>query len=124
MWLNIESDETSVHIIWDSFSRQLTQDHPEIGHRLDSGFSPQRGLQERVIDLLEEWASLSSKILVIDDYHFANLPELDSLIDGLVRKVYRPAYFNHTQNRPAINVEEQTEGYCHQLKSSLLNCLT
>ena len=122
VWLNIESDETSVHIIWDSFSRQLTQDHPEIGHRLSSlGFPLNAAYRERVIDLLEEWASLSSKILVIDDYHFANLPELDSLIDRLVRKSIPGLHILIIpRTRPAINVEElKLKGYCHQLKSSL-----
>ena len=121
VWLNVESDETSAHIIWDSLTRQLAQNKPEIGDGLNAlGFPVSAAHRDRVFDLLEEWTYLTSKVLVIDDYHFVNVPELDILIEKLVRKRITGLHILIiSRTRPAINIEElKLKGYCHQLKSS------
>jgi LuxR family maltose regulon positive regulatory protein len=122
VWLNVESDETSAHIIWNSLTRQFAENEPEIGGRLNTlGFPFSAVDRDRIFDLLEEWTYRTSKVLVIDDYHFANLPELDMLIDKLVRKKITGLHLLViSRTRPAINIEElKLKGYCHQPKSSL-----
>ena len=122
VWLNVESDETSAHIIWDSLTRQFAENEPEIAERLNAlGFPVSAADRGRIFDLLEEWTYLTSKVLVIDDYHFANLQQLDLLIEKLVRQRITGLYILiMSRTRPAINIQElKLKGYCYQLKSSL-----
>jgi LuxR family maltose regulon positive regulatory protein len=122
VWLNVESEETSAHIIWDSLTRQFAQNEPEIGNRLNAlGFPDSAAYRGRIVDLIEEWTYLKSKVLVIDDYHFANSPELDLLLEKLVRKRITGLHLLViSRTRPAINIQElKLKGYCNQLKSSL-----
>ncbi len=122
VWLNVESDETSAHIIWNSLTRQFAEKEQEIGGRLNTlGFPASAAHRDRIFDLLEEWTYLTSKVLVIDDYHFASLPELDMLIEKLVRKRITGLHLLvMSRTRPAINIEElKLKGYCCQLKSFL-----
>lgn len=122
IWLNVESDETSAHIIWNSLTRQFAEYDPKIGGQLNAlGFPVGASHRDRIFDLLEEWTYLTSKVIVIDDYHFANLPELDMLLEKLVRKRITGLHLLViSRTRPAINIEElKLKGYCHQLKSSL-----
>ncbi|MFX4262444.1 LuxR C-terminal-related transcriptional regulator [Pelotomaculum propionicicum] len=122
VWLNVESDETSAHIIWNSLTRQFAENEPEIGARLNAlGFPASASHRDRVFDLIEEWTYLKNKVLVVDDYHFANLPELDMLLEKLVRKRITDLHLLIiSRTRPEINIEDlKLKGYCHQLKSSL-----
>ncbi|MEG3071817.1 MAG: hypothetical protein RQM92_14145 [Candidatus Syntrophopropionicum ammoniitolerans] len=122
VWLNVESDEASAHIIWNSLTRQFADHDPKIGGQLNAlGFPAGASHRDRIFDLIEEWAYLTSKVLVIDDYHFANSPELDMLLEKLVRKRITGLHLLViSRTRPAINIEElKLKGYCCQLKSSL-----
>ena len=70
---------------------------------------------------MEELACPVKKILVIDDYHFANAPQLDLLLEQFVRRRISGLHLMILyRTRPAINVQElKLKGYCHQLRSSL-----
>lgn len=122
VWLSVESDETSVHSIWDSLTRQFAQYDSEIGGRLNAlGFPLSAADRDRVIDLIEEWMYMTSKILVIDDYHFANAPELDIILEKIVRRRIDGLHLLIiSRRRPVMNIQElKLKGYCYQLKSSL-----
>lgn len=122
VWLNVESDEASAHIIWNSLTRQFAEYEPKIGGQLNAlGVPAGASHRDRIFDLFEEWTYLTSKVLVIDDYHFANSPELDMLLEKLVRKRITGLHLLViSRTRPSINTEElKLKGYCCQLKSSL-----
>ena len=122
VWLDVESDETPAHIIWESLTRKLAAGKPEIGDRLKTlGFPISAMDRNRVFDLLEEWAYLSNKVLVIDDYHFAKAPELDFLLEKLVRRKIKGLHIMIlSRTSPAMNIQDlKLKGYCHQLESSL-----
>ncbi len=122
VWLNVESNETSVHCIWDSLSRQVAEKDEEIGSGLNNlGFPVGAAHRHRIYDLLEEWTYLTNKVLAIDDYHFADLPELDLLLEQLVRnRVAGLHVLIISRTRPAINIAElKLKGYCYQPKSSV-----
>ena len=77
VWVGVESDETSASIVWDTFARHITENEPAIGNRLNSlGVPLSAADRNRVFDLLEEWTYQASKILVLDDYHFVDSPQL------------------------------------------------
>ncbi|MEW6183651.1 MAG: LuxR C-terminal-related transcriptional regulator [Bacillota bacterium] len=121
-WLSVESDETSAHSIWHSLTRQLSRIEPEFGHRLNTlGFPTDAPQRDRILDLIEDYTYLTNTILVIDDYHSAQAPELDVLIERIIRKKI-PGFhiLIISRTRPLFNIEElRLKGYCFQLKSSL-----
>ncbi len=122
--MNVDSDETSSHIMWEFLTRQLAVNNPEIGDRLKAlGFPVSAADRDRVFDLLEEWTYLANKILVIDDYHFTSAQELDFLLEKLVRRRINGLHvLILSRTSPAINVQElKLKGYCHQLESSLFD---
>lgn len=90
IWLFVESDEASAQYIWDSFTRQLAKIDPEFGNRLNtSDFPIDAPQRDRVINIVADYVSADNIILVIDDYHNANSPELDRLIERMVRAADR-----------------------------------
>ena len=122
VWLGVESDETSANIVWDTLTRHITENEPAIGNRLNSlGVPFGAADRNRVFDLLEEWTYQASKILVLDDYHFVDSPQLDMLLERLVRKRINGLHLMIiSRRRPAMNIQElQLKGYCHRLKSAL-----
>ena len=121
-WLNVERDETSAHSIWNSLTRQFAETVPEAGKPLHAlGFPVSAADRGRVIDLLEEWTFRKEKVLVLDDYHFANEPELDLLLEKIVRRRIAGLHvLVLSRTRPPINVQElKLKGFCYQLQSSL-----
>ncbi len=62
-WLSVESDETSAHSIWHSFTRQLAKVEPEFGGRLNTlGFPTDAPHRDRVLDLIEDYTYLTNSI--------------------------------------------------------------
>lgn len=122
VWLNVESNGASSHSIWDSLTKQIAGDRQDVGEGLKQlGFPVGAAHRSRIIDLMEEWSYLTDKILVIDDYQFAELPELDILLEQLVwRKIPGLHIIILSRVRPAFNIPElKLKGYCNQLSSSL-----
>ncbi len=127
VWVTFESDRSSIHRMWDVLARQFAEFEPDLGDTLSRiGFPTGIEQRERIVDLLEEWAYMKKKVLVIDDYHYANSPELDLLVEVLVRRrINGLNLLILSRNRPLINVEELViKGYCHQLQSSLFEFTT
>jgi LuxR family transcriptional regulator, maltose regulon positive regulatory protein len=122
VWISLESDQSSIHRMWDVFARQFAEYEPDLGDTLSIiGFPAEAEQRERFADLLEEWAYMKKKVLVIDDYHNANSPELDLLVEVMVRRrINGLNLMILSRNRPSINVQELVmKGYCYQLQSSL-----
>jgi LuxR family transcriptional regulator, maltose regulon positive regulatory protein len=121
-WLSVESDETSAHSIWHTLTRQLARIEPEFGGRLNTlGFPTDAPQRDRILDLIEDYTYLTNTVLVIDDYHFARSPELDVLMERIIRKKISGFHIIIiSRTRPLFNIEElRLKGYCFQLKSSL-----
>ena len=121
-WLSVESDETSAHSIWHSLTKQLSRIEPEFGHRLNTlGFPIDAPQRDRILDLIEDYTYLTNNILVIDDYHSAQAPELDVLIERNIRKKITGFHILIiSRTKPLFNIEElKLKGYCFQLNSSL-----
>lgn len=122
VWLSVESDDTSANIFWDTLTRHIIDNDPVIGKHLNNlGVPLSAADRHRVFDLLEEWTFQQNKILVVDDYHFVDSPELDLLLEKLVRKRINGLHLLIiSRRRPSMNIQElQLKGYCHRLKSAL-----
>lgn len=122
VWLSVESNETSAHRIWDSLTMQIAGDRQDVGERLyKMGFPVGAAHRNRVVDLIEEWTFQAERILVIDDYQYALIPELDILIEQLVKqKISGLHIVVLSRTRPVFNILElKLKGYCYQLQSSL-----
>jgi LuxR family maltose regulon positive regulatory protein len=122
IWLFVESDEASAQYIWDSFTRQLAKIDPEFGNRLNtSDFPIDAPQRDRVINIVADYVSADNIILVIDDYHNANSPELDRLIERMVRADIGGLHIVLISRiKPEINIDElQLKGYCYLIKSNL-----
>lgn len=121
-WLSVEGDETSAHYIWDSLTRQMTKTEPDLGNRLnDLGFPGDAPQRDRVIGIIADYAYTTDTILVIDDYHFAHSPELDRLIEIMIRKEISGLHILIiSRTKPEMNIEElQLKKYCYLFKSDL-----
>ena len=115
IWLFVESDEASAQYIWDSFTRQLAKIDPEFGNRLNtSDFPIDAPQRDRVINIVADYVSADNIILVIDDYHNANSPELDRLIERMVRADIGGLHIVLISRiKPEINIDElQLKGLC------------
>ena len=121
-WLTVEREERSAQLIWHSLTRQLAKIEPEFGSGLITmGFPADAPHRDRVLDLIEEHTFMTNVVLVIDDYHFAQAPELDLLLERLVwKKIPGLHIVIISRTRPQFNMEElKLKDYCFQLKSSL-----
>ncbi len=119
-WLSIESDESSPQYIWDSLTSQLVKDKPEPGKQLRAlGFPVDAPQRERVLKMIEDLVYMTNTVLVIDDYHHVHSPELDKLVERLVRmKIEGFHILILSRTVPEINIYELTlKGYCYQVKS-------
>jgi LuxR family maltose regulon positive regulatory protein len=122
IWLSVESDESSSQYIWDSLTRQLAKTEPELGNQLNTlGFPIDAPQRNRVIAIIAEYAFISETILVIDDYHFAHSPELDRLLERIVRSDISGLHILIlSRTKPELNIDElQLKGYCFLFDSDL-----
>ena len=121
-WLSVESDEASAQYIWDSLTRQLGKTEPELGNRLNAlGFPIDAPQRDRVIGLIADYVYAADFMLVIEDYHLAHAPELDRLIERIVRAEISGLHvLIVSRARPAMNLEELClKGYCYLFRSDL-----
>ena len=122
VWLSIESDETSAQYIWDSLTRQLAKADAKLGNQLHAlGFPVDAPQRDRIMDIIGDCVHMPHTILVIDDYHFARSPELDRLIERIVRAEIEGLHIVIiSRTKPEIHVDElQLKGYCHLFRSDL-----
>lgn len=122
IWLTVDSDESSPQFIWDAFTSQLSKVYPEVGRQLRAfGFPVDAPQRDKVLGIIEDLTYMTNTVLVIDDYHNAHSPELDKLLERLVRaniKGFHILILSRTM--PEINVDELLlKGCCHLIKSSL-----
>jgi LuxR family transcriptional regulator, maltose regulon positive regulatory protein len=122
IWLYAENDETSAQNIWHSLTRQLGKVEPELGRRLGAwGFPTDSSQRDRILDYMEDLLHGTDTVLVLDDYHHVHSPEVDEIVERVVRKSI-PGFhiILISRTRPRFNVEELIlKGYCFQLKHSL-----
>jgi len=122
VWLSVQGVQTSAPYIWDNLTRQLAKTQPELGSQLNSlGFPLDASQRDKIISLIEDNTYLSDIVLVIDDYHFAHSPDLDELVEKIVRtKIKGLHVLIISRTKPALNIEELSlKGFCHLFKSDL-----
>lgn len=122
LWVFVEDDESSPQYIWDSLTRQLAKTMPEMGQQLRGlGFPNDRQQRDKVIQIIEHHTYETNRVLVIDDYHFAHSPELDSLIERIVRNNIDGFHILIlTRALPKLKIDDLVlKGYCYRLKSQL-----
>lgn len=122
VWLAVESDETSARYIWASLTRQLARTEPELGNRLNAlGFPADAPQRDKIISIVEDYTYITDTVLVIDDYHFAHSPELDMLVERIVRADIRGLHvLILSRTIPEMNIEElRLKGYCYLFDSEL-----
>lgn len=121
-WLSVGDDETSPQYIWDSFTRQLAKTDPDLGNPLNAlGFPIDAPQRDRVVGIIADYAYSANIVLVIDDYHLAHSPELDRLLERIVRSNIDGLHLVIiSRTRPELKIEElRLKGYCYLLKSKL-----
>jgi LuxR family maltose regulon positive regulatory protein len=121
-WLSVESDQTSAQQIWGSLTRQLARIQPELGNQLNVlGFPIDAPQRDKIVSIIEDHTYLSNIVLVIDDYHFARSPELDGMVEKIVRSKIKGLHLLIiSRTKPAMNLEELSlKGYCFLFKSYL-----
>lgn len=121
-WVSVDSDQSSLHYLWDSLTRQLAKCIPELGSQLRAlGFPVDTPQRDRILKIIEDHVYMTNTILVVDDYHFAHFPEFDRLIEKIVRaKITGFHILIISRTVPEMNIEELTlKGYCYMLKSNL-----
>lgn len=122
VWVSVDSDESSPQYIWDSLTRQLAKTAPELGNQLRAlgfpGDSPQR---DKVLKIIEDHTYMTNTVLVIDDYHFAHAPELDRLIERIIRTSIAGFHILIlSRTIPDLSIDELIlKGYCYMIKSDL-----
>jgi LuxR family maltose regulon positive regulatory protein len=121
-WLSVAGEETSARYIWNSLTRQLARTEPELGGRLNAlGFPVDAPQKDRVIGIITEYAYTANTVWVIDDYHLANAPELDRLLESITRAEIGGLHMVIiSRTKPELNIDElRLKGYCHLLRSEL-----
>jgi LuxR family maltose regulon positive regulatory protein len=122
-WLSVESDENSAQYLWDSLTRQLAKTAPELGDRLNAlGFPLNAPQRDAIVSAVGDYVYMTNTtILVIDDYHFAHSPELDRLIEQIVKTNIDGLHILIiSRTRPEMNIEElRLKGYCYLFNSEL-----
>ena len=122
VWLSVDSDEASPQYIWDCLTRQLAKVKPDLGDRLNAlGFPIDAPQRDRVVGAIVEYAFSTNTVLVIDDYHLARSPELDRLLERIVRSDISGLHIVLiSRTKPELNTEElQLKGYCCLFESDL-----
>ncbi|PKM49403.1 MAG: hypothetical protein CVV02_16190 [Firmicutes bacterium HGW-Firmicutes-7] len=122
IWVFIESDESSPQYIWESLTSQLAKTKPEVGKQLRAlGFPVDAPQRDRVLKIIEDFTYRTNTILVVDDYHFAHSPELDKLIERIVRANIEGFHILIlSRTLPELNIDElMLKGYCYLIKSHL-----
>ena len=122
LWLNVENDETSPQQIWHSLTRQMVKLAPALGNRLNAwGFPADSAQRDRVLDYIEDQLFGSGTVLVLDDYHHVHAPEVDELMESIVRKTIPGFHLVILSRvRPRFRVEELIlKELCFQLKNGL-----
>ncbi len=122
VWLSVGSNETSVQYIWDLLTRQLAKTEPALGKQLNAlGFPMDAQQRERILKIIEEHVYMTNTVLVIDDYHFAHSPELDKLVERIVRTNISGLHILLiSRTKPEINMDELLlKGYCYLLKNDV-----
>ncbi|MBK5245963.1 MAG: AAA family ATPase [Peptostreptococcaceae bacterium] len=120
--VSIESDESSPQYIWDSLLSQLVRTKPEIGKQLRAlGFPVNMPQRDKVLRIIEDHTYMTNTVLVIDDYHFAHAPELDKLIEQIVRlNIDGFHILILSRTTPEISIDELIlKGYCYLIKYDL-----
>lgn len=122
VWLSVESDEVSPQYIWDSFARQLSKAKSELGNQLRAlGFPVNAPQRDKILKIIEDHTYMTNTVLVIDDYHFAHSPELDRLIERIVRiNIDGFHILILSRTIPEMNIDElRIKGYCYLIKNDL-----
>lgn len=120
IWLSVENEESSPQYIWDSLTRQLTRIYEEAGKQLRALGFPVHAIQrDKVLEIIENRTYLTNIILVIDDYHFAHSPELNKLIERIVRADIEGFHILIlSRTIPDINIDElMIKGFCYLIKN-------
>ncbi|MGI6711858.1 MAG: LuxR C-terminal-related transcriptional regulator [Bacillota bacterium] len=121
-WISVESDEASAQYIWDSLTRQLAKTEPELGKQLNElGFPVDAPQRDKILKIIEDKVYLTRTVLVIDDYHFAHAPELDRLVEKIIKaKINGLHVLIISRTRPEMNIDElMLKGYCFLFKNDL-----
>jgi LuxR family transcriptional regulator, maltose regulon positive regulatory protein len=108
IWLYVENEETSAQNIWHSLTRQMVRMEPEWGSRLNEwGFPADSAQRDRVLDYIEDLVHGTNTVLVLDDYHHVHAPEVDELVERVVRRAI-PGFHVVliSRVRPKFSVEE------------------
>lgn len=122
VWLSVDSDEASPQYIWDCLTRQLAKVKPDLGDRLNAlGFPIDAPQRDRIVGAITEYAYSTNTVLVIDDYHLARSPELDRLLERIIRSDISGLHIVLiSRTKPELNIEElQLKGYCCLFENAL-----
>lgn len=122
VWLSVERYESSSQFIWYSLVKQISKSIPELGNHLRTlGFPNDASQRERILQIIEDFVHKTDIVLVIDDYHFAHVPELDMLLEQIVWsniKGFHILIISRTM--PEMNIDElMLKGYCYLIKNRL-----
>src|SRR6056297_1897514 len=120
IWISIESRESSKEYIWDLITKQISESGPELGKQLRTlGFPQSVGVRDKIINIIEDSTYLKETVIVFDDYHNLNSPELDNLIERLVRRNIKGLHILVlTRTLPNFNTQElELKGYCYRISS-------
>ncbi|KUO53072.1 MAG: hypothetical protein APF76_14875 [Desulfitibacter sp. BRH_c19] len=126
-WLSVESDESSPQYIWDSLIGQLAKTNSELSKQLRAlGFPDDAPQRDNILKIIEDHSYMTNTVLVIDDYHFAHSPELNRLIEKIVRaKIDGLHILILSRTIPQMNIDElMLKGYCYLIKSDLFEINT
>ena len=122
IWLTVDNDESSPQFIWDSLAIQLSKAKPGIGKQLRTlGFPNDAPQRDKILKIVEDLTYMTNIILVIDDYHNVHSPELDKLIERLVRANIEGFHILIlSRTVPELNIDELTlKGHCYTIGSNL-----
>ena len=120
IWISIESKESSKEYIWDMITKQISGPAPELGKQLRTlGFPQSVGVRDKIIDIIENSAYLKKMVVVFDDYHNLDSPEVDNLIERLVRRNIKGLnLLILTRTIPDFNIQElELKAYCCRISS-------
>src|SRR6056297_142693 len=119
-WISVESKESSKEYIWDLITKQISSSAPELGKQLRAlGFPQSVGVRDKIIDIIENSVYLRRIVIVFDDYHNLDSPEINSLIERLVKRNIKGLHILIlTRTVPTFNIQElELKDYCYRISN-------
>ena len=83
----VHSGPSNAHDLWHRACSQLAAQGSEIAYSMQaSGFPSSPREIQRVLDYGRNYLGGAPALIIIDDYHYVNAPEMDALLETLVRE--------------------------------------